>query len=189
MSMRFMPIIGVLALAACASTSGGEDASSSHQDGEPVPSTSAGTSPTADASAGPLEFSATTVGGDHFGATALAGTDVIVWFWAPWCPTCLVEGRDEVAPALAELPDGVELLGVAGRSDSFDEMAEFLEWTGTDTDVATHVVDSDATIWAGFGVLQQPAFIFINDDGAVLHKDASMTMAEILEQAEALATA
>jgi thiol-disulfide isomerase/thioredoxin len=109
---------------------------------------------------------------------------VVLWFWAPWCPTCLVEGKDEVAPALAELPDGIQFFGIAGRSDDLASMEEFLEWTGTGG--VTHIVDIDGSIWEGFGVLLQPAFYFVNQDGTATKAGSGLTTADLLAEFETL---
>ena len=37
----------------------------------------------------------------------------------------------------------------------------------TETVGLTHVADLDGAIWQAFGVYAQPAFAFINDDGAI----------------------
>lgn len=46
-------------------------------------------------------------------------------------------------------------------------MAAFIERHGVDT--FDHVVDpqgADASIWERFGIVTQPAWIFVNDDGS-----------------------
>ena len=63
-----------------------------------------------------LQFTATTLTGDAFDGTSLAGSDAILWFGASWCPTCQAEAPG-VAQAVAQLPDGVTMYGVPGRSD------------------------------------------------------------------------
>lgn len=110
---------------------------------------------------------------------------MILWFWAPWCPTCLVEGKDAVAPAIAQMPEGVELVGIAGRITDDDEVGDFLDFTGTGD--ATHVLDSDGAIWESFGVVLQPAFYFVNDDGTFEKGGSGLTTDDILAQAERLA--
>lgn len=56
------------------------------------------------------------------------------------------------------------LVGVAGRSDldAIQEFIEVLPVEGFD-----HVVDEDGSLWASYGILSQPAFAFLNDDGTV----------------------
>lgn len=111
---------------------------------------------------------------------------MVLWFWAPWCPICLVEGKDQVAPALAGLPDGVEFIGIAGRSDDLAEMDEFLEWTGTGG--VTHIVDIDGSIWEGFSVALQPAFYFVNQDGTYHRAGSGLTTSDLIAEFESLAS-
>ncbi|MFQ5557523.1 MAG: hypothetical protein ACE5GB_08475 [Acidimicrobiales bacterium] len=60
--------------------------------------------------------------------------------------------------------DRVTIVGIAGR-DSSEAMQAFIDDLGVgDID---HIDDSEGAIWARFGVIGQPAWIFVNDDGAV----------------------
>lgn len=49
----------------------------------PAAPTSAATTP-ATTVAGPLQFAGATVDGGRFDAATLAGTPVVLWFWAPF---------------------------------------------------------------------------------------------------------
>ena len=140
--------------------------------------------PTTESEPGPFDFTAQTLEGETIEGESLKHKDVVLWFWAPWCPICLVEGKDQVAPALAELPDGVQFVGIAGRSDDLASMEEFLDWTGTGG--VTHIVDVDGSIWAGFGVLLQPAFYFVNQDGTFDKAGSGLTTADLIAEFETL---
>jgi thiol-disulfide isomerase/thioredoxin len=148
------------------------------------PTTTSPAAPASEPEPGPFDFTAQTLGGETIDGESLKYHDVVLWFWAPWCPTCLVEGKDEVAPALAELPDGIQFFGIAGRSDDLASMEEFLEWTGTGG--VTHIVDIDGSIWEGFGVLLQPAFYFVNQDGTATKAGSGLTTADLLAEFETL---
>jgi thiol-disulfide isomerase/thioredoxin len=150
-----------------------------------VPSASSDASASPSAEPGPFDFTAAKVGGGELDGASLKGRDVVLWFWAPWCPTCMVEGRDHVSAAIAQLPEGVELIGIAGLSDDQAAIEEFVEWTGTGG--ADHVVDEDGAIWEGFGVVLQPAFYFVNDDGTFHRAGAGLTAEDILAEAAWLA--
>jgi thiol-disulfide isomerase/thioredoxin len=131
-----------------------------------------------------LMFSTTTVvDGTEFDASTLAGKDTILWFWAPWCPTCQAESGG-IAEAARELPDGVTLIGVAGRADVAD-MQGFV----TDYGVGgfEHLVDADGSIWERFDVPYQPAYAFINDDGEIRTVVGALGKSGVLEAAEELA--
>ncbi|WP_061963283.1 redoxin family protein [Demequina aurantiaca] len=138
-------------------------------------------SPDADEStsqaASPFDFTAMTVmSGEDFDATSLAGQDVVLWFWAPWCPTCAAEAPI-IAEAIDGLPEGVTMMGVAGRSDDPAAMQEFV----TDYGVGgiEHLADTDGSIWANFSVVSQPAFIFVNDDGTMQGSGGGLTADDI----------
>ncbi len=109
-----------------------------------------------------LWWTAETLDGQQLVAADLAGQDVVLWMWAPWCSVCNREAPD-VARALADLPDGVTLVGVAGR-DEVDAMQEFVAEHGLQE--MTNVVDADGEVWASYGVSYQPAWVFIPAGGA-----------------------
>jgi len=110
-------------------------------------------------------FPATVVGGGggELASASFEGEDTVLWFWAPWCTTCRAESGNVVAAAAA-LDGEVEVIGVAGRGEVRD-MEDFV--AETDTGELTHVVDDDGSIWSSYGVVTQPTFAFIDDDGTV----------------------
>jgi thiol-disulfide isomerase/thioredoxin len=110
-----------------------------------------------------LDFRAVTLEGGEFDAAALAGTPVVLWFWAPWCTICRTEAPG-VAKVAAEYEGTVAFLGIPGRGE-IGEMREFVEDTGTGA--LTHVVDDDGALWQRFDVVAQPAFAFVGADGTV----------------------
>ena len=126
---------------------GGTDGASGADDGEGVEA---------------LWWTAETVdGGEELVAADLAGENVVLWMWAPWCSVCEREAP-EVAEALADLPDDVTIIGVAGRDD-VEPMREFVAEHGLQD--MTHVVDVDGSVWASYGISYQPAWVFIDEDG------------------------
>jgi thiol-disulfide isomerase/thioredoxin len=109
-----------------------------------------------------LRFTAKTVDDQDFSGESLAGKPAVLWFWAPWCPSCQAE-----APTVAKLAkssSGVTFVGVAAQ-DKLPAMKEFV--TKYDMGGFTHLADLDASVWARFGVTAQPAFAFIDKDGKV----------------------
>ncbi|WP_169746635.1 thioredoxin-like domain-containing protein [Demequina maris] len=132
-------------------------------------------------------FTAPTVMGDAtFDGLTIDDTDVILWFWAPWCPTCVAE-----APVLLDaadrLPAGVEIVGIAGLSGDQSFMQEFVEMTGTET--FTHVADLDGTIWRGFDVSTQATIVVVDDSGDAYTLGAGTTADDLVEYAEKIAAA
>ncbi len=141
----------------------------------PAPSGPAGGPETAVTALG---FRATTLEGSPFDAASLTGTPVVLWFWAPWCTICRAEAPG-VAEVAAEYAGRATFLGVPGLGEVAD-MREFVADTGTDG--LTHVVDADGSLWQRFGVVSQPAYVFVGADGAV-HAFGGSLDAESLRQA------
>jgi thiol-disulfide isomerase/thioredoxin len=154
-----------LALAAC----GGETES-------PVvsaPSTSPSTTASAPASTAPakaapalLKFKGTKLDGTAFDGASLAGKPVVLWFWAPWCPKCQVEGP-AVAKAAKKYGDKVAFVGVAGLDKSKDAMDKFVSRTGTAGIV--QLDDRTGELYKHFKVTSQSSYLILNPEGGT-HK-------------------
>jgi thiol-disulfide isomerase/thioredoxin len=128
-----------------------------------APSAPPGSTTGADAPEAALDFRGTTLDGRPFDAMTLAGTPVVLWFWAPWCTICRAEAPD-VAEVAAEYAGRATFLGVPGLGEVTD-MREFVADTGTGG--LMHVVDADGSLWQRFGVVSQPAYVFVGADGTV----------------------
>lgn len=174
---RLLAVLGVTALtvAACA---GAPAATPEPGDASTI---AAPESAPPDTEEGP-GFTATTLDGDEIHTSSFAGTPVILWFWAPWCPICQAEG-----PGLAELAaefDGrVQFVGVAGLG-SVEEMQTFVTDTGTENLV--HMIDDDGSIWRRFGVVATPSHGFVTAEGEVEIKRGWIRPADLRAEAEAL---
>ena len=108
-----------------------------------------------------LAFSATTVGGEAFEGASLAGRPTLLWFWAPWCPTC----RSQISQveSLASTYDGeLHVIGV-GSLDSAEAIAEF----AGDVDGVTHLEDTEGALFRRFGIAEQSSFVLLDADGQV----------------------
>ncbi|MDR7381850.1 TlpA family protein disulfide reductase [Promicromonospora iranensis] len=112
-----------------------------------------------------LTFTATTVDGADFAAADLAGRPTVLWFWAPWCPTC-VSQSPQVLDLAEEHGDAVNVVGVAGL-DEPAAMADFIEMT--DTDSLTHLNDEEGAVWRQFGITEQSTFAVLDKNGVVTH--------------------
>ena len=130
-----------------------------------------------------LQWTAETVAGGEVAGEDLLGTDAILWVWASWCPVCQAEAPD-VAAASTQLPEGVTLYGLAGKSDAASA-EDFVDQYGLDG--FEHLFDEEAALWANFGVSYQPAFVLINDDGTIDTIPGSLSEQGILDAAEQLA--
>ena len=163
----------LLLLAAC-----GDDAATTGGSSTPSVTSSATSSPpspseeppaeSADAGEGTaetptlLDFTATTVGGESFEGASLAGSPTVLWFWAPWCPTC----RSQI-PQVQDLAqtygDRVGVVGI-GSLDSAEAIADF----AGDADGVTHLEDVDGELWTRFGVAEQSSFVVLDAAGEVV---------------------
>ena len=130
--------------------------------------TPAGAPPTSDGSAATaaatdlLDFRLPTVMGDEFDASGLAGSDVVVWFWSPWCTSC-AQTADGIGRVAAELGDQVSFVGIAAAG-THDQYEDFL--ATHDLSAFPQLVDSDGEIWLRFGAdTIRSSFFFLDDTG------------------------
>lgn len=128
-----------------------------------------------------LQFNATTIDGEPFSGESLAGKPTVLWFWAPWCPTCQREAP-MVGQISAAHPD-VTFVGVAGLAD-LPAMKEFVDKYPVDT--FTEIADADGEVWMKFGVTKQPAYAFVSADGTVDVVRGEMSEADLTERVKAL---
>ena len=122
-----------------------------------------GGSSTSPSTATALDFTATTVDGADFDGASLGGKPTVLWFWAPWCPTC----RSQIS-AVADLAtryDGrVNVVGV-GSLDDDPAIAEFAASVPTDF---PQLADPDGVVWRHFGITEQSSYVLLDGDHAVV---------------------
>jgi thiol-disulfide isomerase/thioredoxin len=106
-----------------------------------------------------LDFTATTVSGDEFEGASLAGRPALLWFWAPWCPTCRSQ-IPQVQEIATRFGDDVHVVGVGSLDD-----AEAIEGFAREVPGPTHLTDVDGTVWRHFGVVEQSSFVLLDADG------------------------
>ncbi|CPY69701.1 Soluble secreted antigen MPT53 [Mycobacteroides abscessus] len=94
-----------------------------------------------------LNFTAQTIDGADFAGSSLAGKKAVLWFWAPWCPTCKKEAPD-LQKATTAHPD-VTFVGVAAQ-DQVPAMRDFVTKYGL---TFIQLADTDAKVWALYDVL------------------------------------
>lgn len=134
--------------------------------------------------ASPLTFTSTTTQGESFDAADLSGGDVVLWFWTPWCTICRSEAP-QVAAAAEQVED-VTVIGIAS-SGSLEEMQAFVDETGSGS--VTHVADLPGDVWRAFGVVTQPTFVFVDDDGRTQTVSGGLPQAALVDAMKQLAEA
>jgi thiol-disulfide isomerase/thioredoxin len=172
----------VVALTGCAGAGQGEVASppsASPSTSSPEPSgAGADRSRTSDApvpGAVPesLDFVGTTVSGSEFEGSSLQGRPTLLWFWAPWCPTC--RGQIPQVEGLADEYAGeLNIVGV-GSLDSSEAIAGF----AADIAGITHLEDTDGELWKRFGVTEQSSFVLLDEDGSITFQSGYGGTAEL----------
>jgi thiol-disulfide isomerase/thioredoxin len=178
MTRRLIAALAVAAalVAACGSQSYRESSPA------PVATTAATASPTLTDASVPaeLQFTANTVDGREFSGESLLGKPAVLWFWAPWCPTCQRE-----APMVGQIADAnpaVTFVGVAAL-DQLPAMQQFV--AEYPVNGFAHLADTDGGVWAKFGVTHQPAYAFVDADGHVDVFRGSLSEAELTERVTA----
>ncbi|MEQ6900850.1 redoxin family protein [Nocardioides sp. YIM 152588] len=189
-----------LLLTACGSGDGTEDTTASDTSSPSAAATETGDESTSDsksdtqgkkdkggdeapvAVAPILDFTATTLDGSTFEGASLAGTPTVLWFWAPWCPTCRAQIPN--VTALADEYDGeVAVVGVGGL-----DSAGAIEDLAADIPHVTHLVDDAGEVWRHFEVTEQSTFTIIDADGEVV-SEGYLTDSELDSAVERLADA
>ncbi|GGM27078.1 peroxiredoxin family protein [Dactylosporangium sucinum] len=115
-----------------------------------------------------LAFRAKTLTGGEFDGATLAGRPVVLWFWAPWCPTCAGQAKGVRATA-EQLAGKVTVVGVGGLDDEAAMRRFVTEWK---LDGVPHLSDEAGAVWKRFGVTAQSTFVLLDSSGTVAHKGA-----------------
>lgn len=129
-----------------------------------------------------LQFTTKTLDGQPFSGESLAGKPSVLWFWAPWCPVCQGDAP-QVARVAAANPT-VTFVGV-GAQDDLPALQGFATKYGVDK--FTELADTDAAVWAKFGVTRQPAYAFVSPGGSVDVVKGSLSESELTTRVAALA--
>ncbi len=170
-AMRSHPRLALaLALAALALVTGCGGAETPAAEPDPVstsPEDAGSPTPEPDPDSSPqqvpatLDFTSTTVSGDPFEGASLAGRPALLWFWAPWCPTCRSQ-IPQVQDIAGQYGEDVAVVGV-GSLDSAEAIAEFAE----EVPAVTHLEDVDGALYRKFGIAEQSSFVLLDADGEV----------------------
>lgn len=131
-------LVGVLTLAGCGTTTASTPSSADY------------------------DFTATTLTGAAFDGSTLKGKPTVLWFWAPWCPTCL--GQSPNMAALGKKYAGrVNVVAVSGLATR-----EMIEDIAPAIQHVTHLIDAQGSIWKHFRVQAQSTYTVISADGEVV---------------------
>jgi len=168
--MRRLVLVAAVPLALLLGACGQDVATSGADDPATVRSSpSASEPPAADEGAGSspqatpelLDFTSTTVEGDAFDGASLAGRPTVLWFWAPWCPTC--RGQiPQVEQLAADHAGEVNVIGI-GSLDSAEAISDF----AGDVEGLTNLEDVEGELWKRFAVTEQSSFVVLDADGTV----------------------
>ena len=130
--------------------------------------TGCGAASTGSTSSGPpraaqhLGFSAETLDGASFKGASLAGKPAVLWFWAPWCPTCRAQATG-VSRLAEEYAGQVNVVGVGGLAE-VEEIRDYAR----EVEGFTHLVDPDGAVWRHFGVTAQSTYVVLDATGEVV---------------------
>lgn len=142
---------------AAALTAGSEDPSPAEENAEGGESAAADNAPSGEQV--DLAFTGETLDGATFDGAQLQGKPAVLWFWAPWCPTCRAQAP--AVSALATTYSGeVAVVGVGGLAED----ADIRDYAGT-VDGPTHLVDPEGALWRHFKVTAQSTYVVIDADG------------------------
>ena len=172
--VRLIVVATMLALAGCSApeavpeaappTSSQPTATSPTTSSSPDASESSGSSsrPTSTRARVPdaLMFTSTTVDGQSFDGASLAGKPVLLWFWAPWCPTCRSQTGDVQAIA-RDFAGKVAVVGVGSLDDDAAAIKRFADAASG----LTHLHDESGAVFRHFGVVQQSSFVLLDAEG------------------------
>lgn len=109
-----------------------------------------------------LSFTSGTLDGSSFDGAQLAGKPAVLWFWAPWCPTCRAQAP-AVSSLAAKYDDKVNIVGVGGLADVSD-IRDYAQ----QVDGPIHLIDPDGAVWRHFGVTAQSTYVVLDADGHVV---------------------
>jgi len=109
-----------------------------------------------------LRFTGTTVDGKPFDGASLVGKPALLWFWAPWCPTCRSQ-IGQVRNIAAAHQGTVNVVGV-GSLDGGEAIKRFAR----DVPGVTHLTDEQGAIWRHFAVTEQSSFVLLDGAGTTV---------------------
>ncbi|MGD9526225.1 MAG: TlpA family protein disulfide reductase [Dehalococcoidia bacterium] len=98
------------------------------------------------------------------GSVVPSDKPVLLWAWAPHCPTCRAEAPEVEAFAAANV-DALTIVGM-GTQDDLEYAKGFLADTGVST--PRMLWDPGFDSWRALGVTSQPTWILVRGDGSFI---------------------
>ncbi len=121
---------------------------------------------TSNPSGGGYDFTVATLDGGTFDGRSLAGKPAVLWFWAPWCPTCLGQAK-QVNALAADYAGKAAVVGVAGLG-TVPEMNEFVGLAKLSG--FPQLADEQGAVWKRFGMTEQSTFVVLDSQGGVVDR-------------------
>ncbi len=127
-------------------------------------------------------FELLSLDGETIRLSDLAGSPVVLNYWATWCRPCAMEHPVLLQAAQAYEPRGVKFLGVL-YGDTEDKARDYLQRRGS---VYPTLLDPEQRTAIDYGVGGVPETFFIGRDGTIVRKYSGPLymelMVEILEE-------
>lgn len=158
--------VAALALAGCGEATSDGAAPPADTPGATATSAQPEAAPPDSSVAESYDFTVATLNGPAFDGRDLAGNPAVLWFWAPWCSTCLGQAK-RVNALAADYADQATVLGVAGL-DGEPAMHEFVKMAGLSG--FAQLSDEQGVVWKKFGITAQSTFVVLDSDGAVVDR-------------------
>lgn len=109
-----------------------------------------------------LDFTSTTVAGTAFNGASLKGKPVVLWFWAPWCMTCLQEAPNVVALS-RQYAGQVSVVGVSSLAT-----VQMINDIARQIPDIINLVDPKLSVWNHFGVQAQSTYLVLDRNAHVI---------------------
>lgn len=100
----------------------------------------------------------------NLGSVVPSDKPVLLWAWAPHCPSCRAEAGD-LEKFAANHQDRLTVVGI-GTQDDLDYARSFLEDTGVTTPLM--LWDESFESWRAIGITAQPTWILVRGDGSFI---------------------
>lgn len=100
----------------------------------------------------------------NLGSIVPSDKPVLLWAWAPHCPSCRAEAGD-LEKFAASHQDRLTVVGI-GTQDDLDYARGFLEDTGVTTPLM--LWDESFESWRTIGITAQPTWILVRGDGSFI---------------------